>query len=164
MSGKKMILVAAVLLLGLAGAAIVAGAGKVSQQQVPPATVVGAPPQPGDTGVPAVPNPPALPPAAGTVSFSDSFDNAQLNDWQNLPDAAGTWVVRDGHLQSWGNTSGDLADDRIALTSKFSDFGDGVFEAQVYPSSGEPVGVLFRGSDAGYYRLNLYINLPGSGP
>jgi hypothetical protein len=163
MLSKKMIPIAALLLLALS-AALVAGAGKIAQQQVPPAVVVPAPPQAGDKGEPAVPNSSALPSASGTVSFSEDFSANKLDAWRNLPEATGTWKAKDGRLQSVGNVDGNLTSDDIALVTNFSDFSDGTFEAMVYPTNGEAAGVLFRGSDAGYYRLNLYVNVQNNSP
>ncbi|MFL5732095.1 MAG: family 16 glycoside hydrolase [Chloroflexia bacterium] len=154
---------AALLLVAIA-AVIVAGASQAANQQVPPATIALAPPQAGDNGRPGMANAPALPPATGAVTFSDSFDGTSLSGWHNLREAAGTWQAQDGRLQPWGNEAGDLANDQIALVTNYSDFRDGVFEAMVNPTSGEGVGLLFRGSDAGYYRLILSPNLPNSGP
>jgi hypothetical protein len=164
MFSKKTIPVVGLLLL--VAAALIAGASQIVSQQVPGGQIVvadGATRDNGRSG-PALPASPALPAAAGTVALLDSFDGPQLPGWSTLADAPGRWVTNSGRLEQWGNVDGETSNDTTVLVANGSAFGDGKFEAQVFPMSGESVGVVFRGSDAGYYRVSLYPNLPNNAP
>jgi hypothetical protein len=97
------------------------------------------------------------------VLFSDQFSTSSLDNWQSLASAPGYWVANDGRLQQRGATAdGELSDDNAVLLIKGVTFDNGTFQAQVYPSSGSPLGLVFKGSDAGYYRLTLFQNLPSN--
>jgi hypothetical protein len=158
---KKMITAAALFLV--AATAVIAGASQIVGQQEPPAQVVQPAGAVTDAGVsaPAVPVAPSLPPAAGQVAFSDTFDGAKLDGWRTLPEAEGRWAAHEGRLQQWGTADAELADDPTILVAGNTAVTDGIFEAQVFPTSGAPVGVVFRGSDAGYYRLTLLMGQQG---
>jgi 3-keto-disaccharide hydrolase len=159
---RKNIMAAAALLL-VAATAVIAGASQFVGQQEPPAQVVQPAGAVTDAGLtaPAVPVAPALPAAVGKVAFSDTFDGAKLEGWRTLPEAEGRWAAHDGRLQQWGLADSEQADNPTVLIAGNTDAGDGVFEAQVFPTSGAPVGVVFRGSDAGYYRLTLLMGQQG---
>lgn len=165
MINKKTIPVAVLLLLVVAAGVIAAGASQTNQYQVPQGQVVlatgadqsQAPSQP-------LPAAPALPPATGQVLFNDSFSSPELKGWHNGPNSVGPWkVLSSGVLQQAGsNSDGDISDEASVLVTDDSSFSNGVLEAQVFPTSGDPVGVVFRSTDAGYYRVSLGPNLPNS--
>jgi hypothetical protein len=163
MFNKKTVVAATLLLLVSAGA--VAGASQIASQQEPAGEVVvatGAVTD-ADVGAPAssgVPSAPALPPARGQVAFSDAFDAGNINGWHTLPEADHPWVARDGRLQQWGTVDAGNADEPTVLVTNDASFGDGIFEAQLHPTSGSPAGLVFGGSDAGYYRLTLLVQQP----
>jgi hypothetical protein len=96
--------------------------------------------------------------------FNNSKDKATPDGWQSLAGFEGTWVAFQGRLEQWGNVDRETTSDRTILVAKAANLADGVYETQVFPMSGEGVGVVFRGSDAGYYRLSLYPNLPNKAP
>lgn len=106
---------------------------------------------------PTIPDAPTLPAASSPVAFQDSF-SGNLDGWQTVQPA--TWGARDGRLQQWGDATGEPVDEPSVLATKNVTIGDGKLEAHIYPTGGSPVGLVFRGSDAGYYSLELYPNLP----
>lgn len=171
MSIKRVIPVAALLLI-VAGAFALAGARQApgSGVRVPPGDIVESPnARNGSMSNPRqqVPLAPALPAATGSVAFSADFSQSSLDAWRPLVSAPlgavqSTWVAKDGRLQQRGDAQGEVSNDAAILLVKDVTFTDGTLDAQVYPTSGEPVGLVLRGSDAGYYRLTLYPNLPNA--
>jgi len=162
MINKKTLPLAALALL--VAAAVLAGASQVIGQQQPAGQVINYAGAPTDNGPAVVPAAPALPAASGQVTFGDAFDNAQLPAWRTLTDAPGTWAVVDSHLEQWGDADRQPSDDASVYVAAGSALSNGTFEAQVYPTSGEALGVVFRGSDNGYYRLTIAPNLPNQAP
>jgi 3-keto-disaccharide hydrolase len=168
---KRVIPVAALLLI-VVGAFALAGAQQApgSGVRVPPGDIVESPnARNGSMSSPRqqVPQAPALPPATGPVAFSADFSQGSLDAWRPLVSAPlgavpSSWVAKDGRLQQRGDAQGEVANDAAILLVKDVTFSDGTLDAQVYPTSGEPVGLVLRGSDAGYYRLTLYPNLPNA--
>jgi hypothetical protein len=156
MFSKKTVVAATLLLLVSAGA--VAGASQIVSQQEPPAVVVQPPGAVTDAGemAPGVPAAPALPASVGQVLYSESFDGAKLDGWRALSGVEARWAVQDGRLQQWGTPDSGNADAPTILVTNNTGFSDGIFEAQVFPTSGSPVGVVFRGSDAAYYQLTMF--------
>lgn len=149
------------LLLTVAVATV--GASRIFTQQVPPGQIIVATgaAQSDDKGLSEAPSAPTLPTAKAAVIFSDSFDEPALKGWQTLPGDLAAWVARDGRLQQWGAADGAISNDHTVLVAKDSNLeNNGIFEVLAYPTSGEPIGVVFRGSDSGYYRLTLFADLP----
>jgi hypothetical protein len=167
MINKKTIPVAVLLLLVVAAGALAAGASQTNQYQVPAGSVVLATgadqSQPVAQSLPAAP---ALPAATGQVLFTDSFSGQILKGWHNRADTVGQWkVLSSGVLQQDGSDSdGNMSDEDSVLVTDDAGFSNGTLEAQVFPTSGDPVGVVFRSTDAGYYRVWLAANLPNSKP
>jgi hypothetical protein len=98
----------------------------------------------------------------------DDFSTGKLDRWRTL-DAEGEaqgaqWVVQQGRLMQYGIRGEMISDQPTTLVIKNLTFADGTLEAQVYSTSGSPVGVVFRGSDAGYYRLTLFAARPNDAP
>ena len=173
MSIKKVIPVAALLLI-VVGAFALAGAQQApgSGVRVPPGDIVESPnARNGSMSSPRqqVPQAPSLPAANGDVAFSADFSQSSLDAWRPLVSTSlgavpSTWVAKEGRLQQRGDAQGEVANDAAVLLVKDVTFSDGTLDAQVYPTSGEPVGLVVRGSDVGYYRLSLYPNLPNASP
>ena len=165
MSSKRLVPIVALLLL--ASALAIVGFSQTQQVLVPPGAIVESPnAQAGDAGAPRpdVPDAPKLPASSALVTFADEFASGNLDNWDSLSTAQGEWAVQDGRLQQRG-TDGDLiADEPAVLMAEDVTFGDGTFSAHVYSTSGSPVGVVFRGSDAGYYRVSLYRKGENSTP
>jgi Domain of Unknown Function (DUF1080) len=167
MASKRLIPIGVVALLLLVAAAIVAGASQTPGVRVPPGAIVDSPNANANPGLPnpPVPDAPALAPAQGDVLFYDSFSNG-LDRWESLSSAPGTWQAREGRLQQLGDANGDVttSDQQAAFVVKDLKMDNAVLEAQVYAVSGSPVGVLLRGSEAGFYRLSLYPSVPNQSP
>lgn len=163
MSKTKLVLALAMLLVA---AVVVAGASRPSAVSVPPGEIVESPNVRVNAGAPrpSIPDAPALAPAADAVLVSDDFSSGNLNKWQSLAGAPSTWVARDGRLQQRGDERGENGNEDAVILAKDVTLSDGILEADVYPTGGSPVGLVFRGSDAGYYRVTLYGNLPNSSP
>ncbi len=158
MVNKKLILVIALMLVVVG--VISFGARPTAGVKVPPGPIVVAPNALANAHPDkAIPDAPTLPVAAAPVVIQDDF-SAGLDKWETVQTAAANWGVRDGRLQQWGDASGEPVDEPSVLAVKDVTLGDGKVEASIFPTGGSPVGIAFRGSDAGYYRLDLYPNLP----
>jgi hypothetical protein len=165
MINKRTIPIAILLLL--IAALAVAGASQVAGYKTAPGQVIVATGAPQSTGnpYPAIPASPALPAPSGQVAFSDSFDSTTLGaGWHSLSGSEGVWkVLKSGLLSQAGSSNdGDISNEDAVFVNDSAILGDGTFETVVYPTSGDPVGVVFRGSDSGYYRLVLLPNLNGN--
>ncbi len=157
---KKLIPVAALLLL--IAAVLAMGAQQPQGVTVPPGAIVDSPNANANVGGPR-PTPqvaPALPQSSAPVAFTEDFSGGNLDRWQSLSSAPGTWTAASGRLQQGGDINQEPSNEAAVLIAKDAQISDGVLEAQVYPSGGDAVGLVFRGSDAGYYRLSLYGNVP----
>lgn len=168
MLNKRLIPVAALLLLGGGALALGMGAGAApppgADIPAPAGAIVESPNARSNVSAarPAVPQAPGLPAATDSVAFNADFSTDNLASWKPLGLAPGTWVSRDSRLQQRGDATGELGSDNSVLLIKDLQFSDGKLEAQVFPTSGEPVGLVFRGSDAGYYRVSLYPSNPNA--
>ena len=155
MFNKKIVPVVAILML--LAAAVAVGASQSRTVSIPPGETVESPNARvnGNVPRPPVPEAPAPPAASMQLAFSDNFDKSSSEGWQTVESAPGTWVAKDGRLVQGGDTSGDPADEDALFVVKDVVFTDGILEAALYPTSGSPVGLAFRGTDAGYYRVVL---------
>lgn len=155
MFNKKIVPVVAILML--LAAVVAFGASQSRSVSVPPGELVESPNARvnGNVPRPPVPDAPALPAASMQLAFSDDFGKSSLDGWQTVESAPGKWVTRDGRLVQGGDTDGDPADEDALFVAKDVVFTDGILEAAIYPTSGSPVGLAFRGTDAGYYRVVL---------
>jgi Domain of Unknown Function (DUF1080) len=167
MTSKRLIPAVALVLVLVVAAAMIAGASQTSGVRVPPGAIVDSPNANSNPGRPDAPvsDAPALPPVTSDVLFTDDFSKG-LDQWESLSSAPGTWAPRDGRLQQLGDAAGDVttSDQQAVLVVKDLKMDNAILEAQVDAASGSPVGVVFRGSDQGYYRLSLYPGLPNNSP
>ncbi|HUP28397.1 MAG TPA: family 16 glycoside hydrolase [Chloroflexia bacterium] len=164
MFNKKLVFVVALLLVA---AVVAVGANQVSGVKVPPGNIVDSPnaSYTGEVKPNQVPGAPELPaPAASSnVLFNESFNSDSLDAWRSLDDTTtATWQAKEGRLNQMGDARGESADEDAILLAKDVTFDNGVVEASLYNTSGAPIGILFRGSDAGYYRLTLHGKTPGN--
>lgn len=161
MSLKRLAPVLAVALLLLTIAAIAVGATGSQQVKVPQGGIVESPNARNgvvDNGAPTIPDAPKAEPARPGDLFSDDFSTdtgVNGGKYESLASAPGSWKIKNNRLQQRGNESEDLSDAPAVLTIKGVTFGDNAVSAQVYGVA-MPLGLVFRGSDAGYYRLTLY--------
>ncbi len=167
MSGKRVLASAALLLVALS--LIIVGASQSTQVRIPPGPIVESPNARANSGTegarPAVPDAPALQPASKSVAFMDDFSGGNLDRWRTIDaDGNAQWVVQQGRLLQYGTRGEMISDQPTTLVIKDLTFTDGTLEAQVYSTSGSPVGLVFRGSDAGYYRLTLFAARPNDAP
>lgn len=159
---NKLLIPLAALLL-IIGAAVSLGAQPKPAVQVPAGNIVDSPNASSmvEMARKPVPEAPALPDAAQPDASITNFDGSSLEGWQsrNGSESGVTWVARDGRL--WQT----LADNSIPnesnalFVSNDSSFADGSVETYFYATAGSPLGVVLRGSDAGYYRVLLYLNV-----
>jgi len=106
----------------------------------------------------AVPAAPSLTDAqAGALT--ETFDGKALDAWHGITDSPVTWVAQDGRLQQYLPLEDEPSDLPVLFVSKDANFGDGTVEAYYYSSGGQPVGIVLRGSDQGYYRVLLHMNV-----
>src|SRR5688500_9836477 len=155
MFNKKIVPVVAILLL--LAAAVAVGASQSRSVSIPPGEIVESPNARvnGNVPRPPVPDAPALPATSIQPIFSDDFGKGTIEGWQTVDTAPGTWVARDGRLVQGGDISGEREDEDALLVAKGVVSTDGSLEAAIFPTSGSPVGLAFRGTDAGYYRVVL---------
>ncbi len=166
MISKKLGLTLAAALLLIVSAAVIVGASGSQQVKVPQGAIVTSPNASAgvvDTGQPTTPDAPPPAPAQYKVLFSDDFATDSIAGYQALASAAGTWKVKEGRLQQRGDETGELSDYPAALLIKGTTFADNVLSTQVFPVA-MPVGVVFRGGDAGYYRLTLLREQANNSP
>lgn len=109
-----------------------------------------------------VPAAPALtgPSATGDLSASN-FD--RMPAWTGPEGYEGSWSAVSGRLQQKGDASGDgsLSSSPAALVNRVST-QDGTVRVMSYPTSGEPFGLLFRGTASSHYRVTLFGSAPNS--
>lgn len=165
MINKKTLPVVGLLLL-LAGAiAIGIAAYQEPGIRVPPGSIVRSPSagSPDSSPERVAPHAPDLPATSERTLFQDSFDT--LSGWAVIgsPESPANWVSNQGRLEIWGDMNGNPTGDESVFANSNAIMDDGTFQLYVYPTGGEPVGLVFRGSDLGYYRLDLYPNIPGPG-
>lgn len=115
-----------------------------------------------DTGVPQVPDAPVLAAAPSNAKLNDDFSSNDLSaNYQALDNS--TWKVQNGRLQQHGGYDEELGDTPAVIAAKSVTFGDNSLSAQVFPVA-MPAGVVFRGSDSGYYRVSLLRNQANNSP
>lgn len=165
-SSKKLIPIVALLALLLGTLVIATGAIQSPPVQAPGGSIVESPnARAGDQPVQvAVPQAPALPAPSGKVAFDETF-SGNLDGWQSVDagaDVAAQWLVADGRLQQGGLADGSMSGDASVLVARNLTFGDGTLQAYVYSKNGSSLGVVFRGSDSGYYRVSLFEKQPNN--
>lgn len=164
MFNKKLLPVLAVALLLIGAAAAVAGATGSQQVRIPQGSIVTSPNADKgvvDTGRPQVPSAPQNPQARPNASYTDDFSVDTLSKYEPLASAPGSWKVKDSRLQQRGNEDEAPGDAPAVLVAKGVTFANSTLDAQVFPVA-MPAGVVFRGSDAGYYRLTILREQPNS--
>ena len=138
------------------------GARQQQGVRVPPGAIVESPnARSSNRPAPVVPDAPALPSTSSPIAFQEDF-SSNLGNWQTVQSAPATWGARDGRLQQWGDAQGEPVDEPSVLAINNLSVGNGRIEAYIYPMGGDGLGLAFRGSDAGYYRVELYQNLRGN--
>jgi hypothetical protein len=154
----KLVLIVALMMVAIGVVSL--GARQSQGVTVPSGRIVKSPnASAGMVKAPVVPDAPALPAASSPLTLLEDF-SSNLDRWQTVQTAPGTWGARDGRLQQWGDVTGEPVDAPSVLATRNSAITNGKLEAHIYPTGGSPVGLVFRGSDAGYYRLDIYPNLP----
>jgi hypothetical protein len=131
---------------------------------VPPGQIVQPPGlgTPSTSPPPALPEAPALPATNGPVIAESDFASADLSSWLPLSLLApvggvpASWRVSSGRLEQIGVAATDGSDDAAFLVTRDRRFSNFTMDAYYYPGSGEPLGAVFRQSDAGFYLLRLY--------
>lgn len=137
---------------------------------VPPGQIVESPGAgtPGPNPPRTVPPAPLLPAASRPVLFSDDFASPDLAAWRATARPGSTdvraaqWSVRDGLLAQSSIFSEDGTDEEAFLLTQQAALGDFTLDLYFYATSGEPVGVVLRATDAGYYILKLYGSAPNN--
>jgi hypothetical protein len=138
----------------------------------PPGGLVDSPnagtPVPG--GRPPVPPAPALPATGAAVLSQSDFSAADLGAWAQVrgpleaPDLAPSrWEVRDGMLQQVGrHDEENTARDALIVTN--DTYSDARLDVYAYATSGQPLGVVLRYGQQGYYLLRLHVTAPNTQP
>jgi hypothetical protein len=158
MSLKRLAPVLAVALLMLTAVAVIVGATGAQQYKVPAGGIVDSPNARAgvvDKGVPTIPDAPKAEPASPGRPFADDFSADSGSKYEALASAPGSWKIKGNRLQQRGDETEDLSDAPAVLTVKGVTFADNSLSAHIYGIA-MPVGLVFRGSEAGYYRLTLY--------
>jgi hypothetical protein len=137
---------------------------------VPPGDIVDSPnagtPEPVDDSIPPAP---ALPANSRTVLFSTDFSSPDLGAWQpgnaySPPDASpASWSVNGVLHQSVEAGEEGASIDALLLT-KNNVAADVTLEAQLLPGGGEPLGLVVRWTNDGYYAVKLYARSDNTEP
>jgi hypothetical protein len=155
-----------VVLLVVAFTALL-GAAAVAQVVTPPGTVVdaGGKTQQGvaPLGPSEWPDAPGLSNiSSGNVVLNADF-SSDISSWQGQPvqgDEPAVWRALRGKLVQNGDSSGSWSDEEAVLLSGDTSWANYSLETQAYATSGTPVGLVWRASAAGQYRVRLFQNLP----
>ena len=162
---KKVIPVAMpfVALVLLVGAMMSVGAQPSPSVHIPPGAIVESPNarMANDTPKRPVPAAPSLP-AGQAGALTETFDGKSLDAWRGITDSPVTWVAKDGRLQQYLALADEPSEAPALFVSKDANFSNGTIEANYYASGGGPVGIVLRGSDQGYYRVLLHMNVPSN--
>ena len=163
----------AVASVGAVGASLAGALPAQGPGVVVPGTVVVANPNwepagPVYNGPTTLPVAPALPAATGRVLFSSDFNapgdpggtSPLLRD-SDLPPA---WEIRDGVFQQAGDVSGNNRDDEAYYLVGDPAWQDVTVESAILATSGEGAGLVWNVQDAGFYRVQLFPNLPNDAP
>jgi hypothetical protein len=162
---KKLIPVAIPLVtLGLLVAIMMSvGAQPNPSVHIPPGDIVVSPNahMANDTPRPPVPVAPSLP-AGQAGALTETFDGKALDAWRGITDSPITWVAKDGRLQQFLPLVEEPSELPALFVTKDAGFANGSVETYFYATGGGPVGIVLRGSDQGYYRVLLHMNVPSN--
>jgi hypothetical protein len=104
-----------------------------------------------------VPQAPALTDSGKPGASVSAFDGSSVDGWRGINEANTTWVARDGRLQQ---SVPDLPSEKNALfVTNDTSFADGTVETYFYATAGSPLGIVLRGTESGYYRVTLHMNV-----
>ena len=143
---------------------------KPSGVAIPPGGVVGGSQTPGPATPTAIPSAPALPATSRPVLLQADFSSPDLSAWQpasrlgETTDDLPGWRVRNGVLEQSGTLDVETEKDEALLVLTSPQMSDFTLDTYFWGTSGEPVGVILRLNDAGYYVLKLYGATPNSSP
>jgi hypothetical protein len=161
---KKLLLVPVAALMLLVAAAFALGAQTKPGINIPPGEIVDSPNAQVASDRPEKPVPaaPSLPEGnrAGASTVVETFDGAALDAWQGVGEGPTSWVARDGRLQQSLPITEHPTEDVSLFVTRDAQFANGTVETYFYPTGGSPLGVVVRGSTAGYYRVVLNMNQP----
>ena len=165
MLNKKLIPVAIpfVALVLLVAAMMSVGAQPNQGVHVPPGAIVESPNarMANDSPKRAVPTAPDLP-AGQAGALTETFDGKPLDLWRGITDSPVTWVAKDGRLQQSLPLIEEPSEMPALFVTKDTGFANGTIETYYYATGGSPLGVVLRGSDQGYYRVLLHMNVPSN--
>ena len=155
------LLIPVVALLLLAGAAISMGAQPKPAYRVPAGELVDSPNAASMQETPRqpVPQAPALTDAPQPGTSITSFDGSSLDGWQGINKSGVSWVARDGRLQQDIPQSEIPSEQNALFVTRDTSFVNGSVETYFYATAGSPLGIVLRGSAAGYYRVALHMNV-----
>jgi len=113
---------------------------------------------------PPVPLAPALPAPTGPVLFSADFKSSDTGAWQtsilNNTDQPAVWLAHDGLLQIMGDVNGDDPLEEATFRTGDKNWQNVTIDADILAASGEGAGLIWNAGAAGYYRLQLYPDIP----
>jgi hypothetical protein len=145
---------------------------KPSGVTIPPGGIVGAggSQTPGPATPTSLPSAPALPATSRPVLFQTDFSSPDLSAWQPVSRLGGAWEglpgwrVKNGVLEQFGTLDVDVEEEEALLALTSPQVSDFTLDTYFWGTSGEPVGVVLRLNEAGYYVLKLYGATPNSSP
>lgn len=152
-------LIPVLALLLIAGGVITMGAQPKPAYRIPAGDIVDSPNASAMVETPrkAVPQAPALTEAVQPGASVTGFDGSSTEGWQGINESNITWVARENRLQQ---SVPDLPTEQTSMfVSKDSNFADGSVETYFYATAGSPLGIVLRGSESGYYRVTLHMNV-----
>lgn len=115
----------------------------------------------GDSRLPALPLAPWQAPPAGEVILLEDFSGTLGSTWAVMdiaqtPGERAVWISADGVLAQGGTELGmGSVDSAYLVTSLGADWTDYTVRANIYVDTNDEVGLVFRVSEAGFYRFRM---------
>jgi hypothetical protein len=119
----------------------------------------------------ATPTVPSAPPTTlgvnAKVLFKANFGSGSLDGWTFLnlgivDEPTASWIIQDGRLVQNGDSLGRPADFETVAKAGSDKWQNYTYTAQLLSTGGDLLGVTFRHSDAGFYRVVLAAKAPNS--
>lgn len=114
-------------------------------------------PTPNSTTIPLAP---LLAPPPGEIVFQDDFSTPldtvwTLLDIEETPGQKALWYTQDGILAQGGTNLGDSVEPAYLMAQGGADWTDYIVQVNIYVDTNDEVGLIFRASEAGFYRFRL---------
>ncbi len=112
------------------------------------------------SGPTTIPLAPILAPPPGEIVLQDDFSAPlgtiwALLDVEETPGQKALWYTQDGLLVQGGTNLGDSVEPAYLMVQGGTDWTDYTVQVNIYVDTNDEVGLIFRASEAGFYRFRL---------